>query len=64
MFWHSSWSWARNSLELIDSTTGVVLAPEVQPGPHQIIGTVDGTDVFAGPYITATCRYAGAMGIK
>ena len=31
------WSWARNSQELIDSTTGVVLAPKVQPGPHQVM---------------------------
>ena len=27
---------ARNSQELIDSTTGVVLAPKVQPGPYQV----------------------------
>ena len=36
-----------NSQECIDSTTGVVLAPEVQPGPHQVIGTINETDVFA-----------------
>ena len=44
---------------------------KVQPGPHQIVGTVDGTDVFSlfchpqlepDPYFTA--RYAGAVGIK
>ena len=35
--------------EHVDSTTGVVLAPEVQPGSHQIVGTLDRTDVFAMP---------------
>ena len=35
--WHFSWSRARNSQECIDSTTVVVLAPEVQPGPHWVI---------------------------
>ena len=37
MFYISSSSQARNSQELIDGTTGVVLAPEVQPGPHQVM---------------------------
>ena len=46
-FWHISWSWARNLQELINSTTGVVLGPKVQPGSHKVIGTVDETDVFA-----------------
>ena len=45
--WHFSWSQARNLQELINSTTGVVLAPEIQPGPHHVFGTVNGTDVFA-----------------
>ena len=45
--WQYSWSRARNLHEFIDSTTGVVLAPEVQPGPHQVLGTVNGTDGFA-----------------
>ena len=45
--WYYSWNRARNSQECINSTTGVVLAPEVQPGPHQVIITIDGTDVFA-----------------
>ena len=36
-----------NSQEDIDSTTGALLAPEVQPGPHQLFGTANGTDVFA-----------------
>ena len=49
--WHYSWSQARNPQELIDSTTGVVLASEVQPGPHQVLGTVNGTDVLA-PFAT------------
>ena len=47
------------------------LAPEVQPGPHQVISTINETDVFTpflppqpkpGPYFTA--RYVGIMGIK
>ena len=63
--WHTSWSQARNSQELIDSTTGVVLVLEVQPG----CGTVDGMDDLpflppqpkTGPYLAA--RYAGVMGV-
>ena len=60
-------SQARNSQELINSTTGVVLAPEVQPGPHQVMALSMGQmflPFFAkpGPYFAA--RYAGAMGIK
>ena len=30
----------------IDSTTGVLFALEVQPGPHQVIGTIDGKDAL------------------
>ena len=44
VFWHFPWSWARKSQECIDSTTGAVLAPKVQPETHQVIGTVNGTD--------------------
>ena len=29
-FWYYSWSWTKNLQDCIDSTTGVVLAPEVQ----------------------------------
>ena len=48
--WQYSWSRARNLHEFIDSTAGVVLAPEVQPGPHQVLGTVNRTDgLFAIP---------------
>ena len=47
-----SWSQARNSQKHIDSTTGVVLAPEVQPGLHQVISTSDGTDVYLPIYAT------------
>ena len=47
MFWHISWSRARNLQELIDSTTGVVLAPKVQPAPHQVkVLAVDEMEVF------------------
>ena len=68
--WHYSWSRARNLQEFIDSTTDVVLAPEVQLEPYQVLGAVNGTDGFAlfaipaeaRPYFTA--RYAGLMGIK
>ena len=68
---HYSWSQARNSQEFIDSTTGVVLAPEVQPEPHQVLALSMGLMFFAlfviqaeaiGPYSTA--RDAGTMGIK
>ena len=45
--WHYFWSRGRNLQECIHSTTGMVLAPKVQLGPHQIIGTIDGTDVIA-----------------
>ena len=45
--WHYSWRQARNSQECINSTTGVVLTPEVQPEPDQAIGSINGTDVFA-----------------
>ena len=38
--WQFSWNLARNS-RVINSTTGVVLAPEVQPRPHQVIGAID-----------------------
>ena len=40
---------ARNSQECINSTTGatVMMAPEVQPGPHQVIGTINGLMFFA-----------------
>ena len=46
-FWYFSWGQARNSQQVINSTTGVVLVSEVQPGPYQVFDTVDGTDVFA-----------------
>ena len=36
-----------NKSEHIDSTTGVMLAAEFQPGPHQIFDTMDGTGVVA-----------------
>ena len=52
---------ARNSQEHIDSASGVVLAPEVQPGPHQIFGTVNGTDVFALFATPAEIRSHGGM---
>ena len=63
--WHYSWSKARNLQEFIDSTTGVVLEPKVQPGPHQV-------DWCFCPFLPpqpkpdpySTARYAGAMGIK
>ena len=42
--WHYSWSRTRKLQEFIDSTTSVVLAPKVQPGPHQVVGTVNGTE--------------------
>ena len=35
--WYIPWSQAKNSQELIDSTIGVVLAPEVQPEPRQVM---------------------------
>ena len=39
---------ARNLQEFINSTTGVILAPNIKLTPHQIIGTctINGTDVF------------------
>ena len=67
-FWHFSWSRTRNSSTV---PAGVPLAPEVKPGPHQVIGTVDGTDMFfllfyhpqakAGPILQL--RYARTMEI-
>ena len=36
------WSWARNLQELINSTTGEVLAPKVQPGTHQVMALLMG----------------------
>ena len=42
-----SWSQARNLQEFIDSTTGVVLAPEVQPAPRQVKALLMGWVFFA-----------------
>ena len=33
--WHFSWGQARNFASIV--TTDVVLAPEIQPGPHQVM---------------------------
>ena len=43
-----SWSRVRNSQELMDSTTGVVLAPKVQPGTYLIMKLLMGCH-FATP---------------
>ena len=46
----------RLHINTLYSNTGMVLAPyhcpEVQPGPHQIFGTVDGTEVFSSSLST------------
>ena len=55
-----SWSPGQELAGRNRQTTVVVLAPKIQPGPHQVFGTVNGTDVFRpfchpplkpGPYL-------------